>query len=310
MIGVKNKKREKEEVNAKMPINTDNGENMLPIAAAFGAETLPQDAKTREKDAKTEKLEDVSDFYRLADILCTDKTTVLEECKLYEIRKIMSKISRAVVRYGLSNSEIKALVKNAEVSGLYEIAVSPAYLSALADRLKGKEEIKVSAVIDFPFGEASFKVKYSEIKNSVKKGVDGVMTVFNASEIKNDNAAVLKKQLRKIGKIKGVIKGAAVSAEDLDKDDIKCFLNVLSRAGIDYAAFLFGNVSEEQLNAKMKEITSVKGKITVKVMANVETVSGIQALIKSGADGIITPQAEMIAKELFAEFKINKVKLA
>lgn len=315
MFWIKTKKREKEDVkaeiiNAETKLFTEQVEESAEkeLAVAKDAEILP--AEKEEKAEKSEKLEDVSDFYRLAEILCTDKDALLEECKLYEIRKIMSKISRAVVRYGLTGSEMKSLVKNAEISGLSEIAVSPAYLTDLAYKLENKAQIKVSTVVDFPFGEASFKVKLSEIKNSVKKGVDGVLTVFNATEINNDNAAAFKKQLRKIGRIKGVAKGVAVSGEDLNKDDIKRFLHVAEKAGFNYAAFLFGNVSESKLTAKMKEIAAVKGKIAVKVMANVENVWGVQALIKSGADGIITPYAERIAEELFTEFKIAGVKLS
>lgn len=305
MFFFKPKKHQNEDIEVEIPLLESENE----IALADSAEVLPIEESKEETAEKTEKLEDVSDFYRLAEILCTDKTKVLDECKLYEIRKIMSKISRAVVRYGLSVGEIKALVNNAEVSGLGEIAVSPAYLSAIADKLKNKEEMKVSAVIDFPFGEASFKVKLSEIKNSVKKGVDGVLTIINASEIKSDNPLALKKQLKKIRKFKSVSSGVAVSAEDLEKDDIKRFLHLTDRAGMDCAAFLFGNVSEQALHAKMKEIMSVKGKTIVKVMANVENVSGVKALIACGADGIITPYADKIAKELFTEFKISSVKL-
>lgn len=296
-----------ETVNA---IAEESASAITEIAVADGTESVATEKHKTKKTEKADKIEDVSDFYRIAEILCTDKNAVLEECKLYGIRKIMAKLSRAVVRYGLSNGEMKTLVKNAGISGLGEIAVSPAYLNDLAVHLKGKEEIKVCAVIDFPFGEASFKVKMSEIKNSIKQGVDGVLTVLNASEIKNDNGTALKKQLRKIGKVKGVIKGVAVSAEDLNKDDIKRFLRLGEKANFDYAAFLFGNVSESELNSKMKDITDVKGAIAVKVMANVEDLAGVKALIKSGADGIITPFAETIAKELFAEFKITDVKLS
>ena len=319
MFGIKTKKRVGEEIKEEIKAETSPADNETALTLkeekeektvdfADGAKITPAKDKKESAD-KTEKLEDVSDFYCLADILCTDKTTVLEECKLFQIRKIMAKVSRAVVRYGLSNAEIKALVNNAAVSGLSEIAVSPAYLNDIAANLKGREDIKVCAVIDFPFGEASFKVKMSEIKNSVKQGVDGVLTVINASEIKNENTAAIKKQLRKLGKVKGVERGVAVSAEDLGKEDIKRFLRFSEKVGFDYAAFLFGNVSESGLDAKMKEIMAVKGKTPVKVMANAEDVFGVKALIKHGADGIITPFADRIAKELFDEFKINGTKL-
>ena len=286
----------------------DNANNII----ADINETLPSDNKNIEKkDEDTQRSENGvnnSVFSRFADILNVDEKTILEECELFEIKNVMSKISRAVVRYGLSGSEIKALVNNACSSGLGGIAVAPAYIRDIALGLKGREYIKVCAVIDFPFGEASFKVKMSEIKNAVKQGVDGISVVFNASAIMKENFAIFKKQLKKIGRVKGVEKSVAVSAEDMDTDNLKRFIHLAGKT-VDHATFLFGNVSEEKLHAKMQEITKHKGDLHVKVMANVENVYGVKTLIKDGVDEIVTPYADEIAKELFKEFEITGIKL-
>ncbi|MBO4252069.1 MAG: hypothetical protein J5911_05370 [Clostridia bacterium] len=321
MLGTETKKRKK--VKTKIP-SDDQGteiaeeqqtsvleeikaEKEIAAATSQAVSEIP-DGEEKNEEEKTENSGDYSAFARFADILDTDEKTILEECRLFQAKKILSKVSRAVVRYGLTNMQVKAMVHNASVTELGGIAVSPAYLKDVAVHLKDKAYIKVCSVIDFPFGESSFKVKTSEMKNSVKKGVDGILVVFNASEISKEKTAVIKKQLKKIGKIKGVQKGVAVSAEDIEKEDLKRFLH-LTEKFVDYAAFLFGNVSIDQLNAKMKEINGYKGKIAVKVMANVENIFGVKTLIKSGVDEIITPYADEIAKELFKEFDINSVKL-
>ncbi|GEM_PF-2838154 len=250
----------------------------------------------------------VNDFSRLAEILNKDEQTVLEECKLFQIKNIMAKLSKAVVRRGLSVGKIKTLIQNVGVSGLNEIAVAPAYLDAFAAQIKG-EDVKVCAVVDFPFGESSFKVKLSEIKNCVKAGVDGVLTVINSAALSKDNQGELKKQLKKIGRVKGVNKGVAVNAEDASVGDIKGLFHTIEKTGMDYAAFLFGGVSKKELLSKMKEINRNKGKTKVKVMANVENVNGVKTLIALGADGIITPYADAVAKELFKDFGIKSVRL-
>ena len=258
-------------------------------------------------DSKAKKSD--ADFARLADILCKDEDDIIEECKLFQIKNIMSRLSKAVVRYGVESAEMKTLVINARKSGLGEIAVSPAYIDGVAKAIEKTGEFKVCAVVDFPFGESSFKVKFSEIKNSVKKGVDGVLTVLNTAALKKDNAKPLKKELKKIGKIKAVETGIAINAEDADSDDIKQVLKLAEKAGVNYSAFLFGNVTEAELSAKLKEIKGFNSRIPVKIMANVENIGGVKTLIALGADGIITPFADAIAKELFGEFKIKRVKL-
>lgn len=266
--------------------------------------------KPAEKGVKADKAKKYdADFSRLADILGKDEDLVIEECKIFQIKNVMARLSKAVVRYGVENVEMKTLLSDAEKSGLGEIAVAPAYLDGVAKSLSSGEEFKVAAVVDFPFGESSFKVKFAEIKNAVKKGVDGVLTVLNTAALNKDNAKPLKKELKKIGKLKAVETGVAINAEDAATSDVKHALKLAEKAGIDYAAFLFGSVGEGELSAKIKEIKDLKSKIKIKVMANVEDVKGVKTLIGLGVDGIITPFADGIAKELFKDFKIKSVKL-
>ncbi len=265
------------------------------------------------KDKKSDKIKvkaEPTEFSRFAEILNKDESLIVEECKIFQIRNIMALLSKAVVRRGVSDGDMKTLVKNAFASGMGELAVSPAYLDGVVKTLKGEENIKVCAVVDFPFGESSFKLKISEIKNSVKRGVDAVMIVLNATVLKKDNAKEFRKEIRKISKVKGVERSVAINAEDVSAEEIKRLLKSAEKAGLDYATFLFGNVTEAELTDKMKDVNGGKGKIAVKVMANVENVSGVKTLIASGVDGIVTPFADDIAKELFKEFGIKSVKLA
>lgn len=332
MFGLKFKKREKtptvlnnvengetaelNDLNTETAAETDNAvaemsaEKSSAIAIADCESEKPAEIKEKSGKPKTEKI-GCADFARFAEILNKDEKTVLEECKLFQIKKIMGKIEKAVVRYVVTGGEAKNLIYNVSASGLGGVAVSPAYLKDITLNMRDSEEIKICAVIDFPFGESSFKVKLSEMKTAVKAGVDGVLTVFPASMLKRESAIDMKKQLKKTGKtVKGVEKGVAVNAEDADAEEIKRFLRFAEKAGINYAALLFGNVTENMLGEKMRAIKSDKCKISIKVMANVENVAGVKTLIAFGADGIITPYAEKIATELFKEFNITSVKLA
>ena len=254
-------------------------------------------------------LKSLSDFSRLADILGKNEETVLEECKLFQIKKIMSYVDNAVVRYGISEDDARIIINNASASGYNGVAISPAYLKTFSDSLRVKEEIKVSAVIDFPFGESSFKVKHAEMKNAVKAGVDEILTVFPASLLQKESAKELKKQLKKTKRIGKIDKGVAVNAEDVNVEDIKRFMRLAEKMKMKCVAVLFGNVTAKELCEKMRKIVENKNKIAVKVMANVEDIAGVKTLIAEKADGIITPFADKIAKELFEEFKITSAKL-
>lgn len=321
MFGLKLKKRDEgKETTEKVEVATENasepvGEEKEEIITApvlsetetFVAPVTEKSLQQAEKEKPSKKVR--TEFSRFADILNKDEDAIIEECKLFQIRNIMSRISKALVRRGTDAENTRTLVKNAIKSGLGEIAAAPAYLDNVSDAMKSGEELKVSAVVDFPFGESSFKVRFSEIKNSVKKGVDGILTVINTAALKKENAKILKKELKKTGKIKGVGKGAAVNAEDATADDIKQIFKLSEKSGIEYVALMFGSITEAELVAKMKEINAIKGKTPVKVMANVDDVDGVKTLISLGVSGIITPYADDIARELFKEFKIKSEKL-
>lgn len=329
MFGIKLKKRmetaDSEKENALAPL-TDESTETISAAVSVTEENFEtkdekafdsaltadggRDVFVADKDEKKGKAKrSFTDFSRLADIMGKDESAVVEECVLFQIRNIMSRLSKAVVRYGMEGGEMKTLVSDAVKSGIGGIAASPAYLEDLAKALGDNENIKVCAVVDFPFGESSFKVKYSEIKNSVKAGVDGVLTVLNTAELKKENAKRLKKELKKIGKFRNIETGVAVNAEDALSEDIKQALKVAEKSGIKYAAFLFGNVTETELTVKIKEIKERGYKIPVKIMANVVDVHGVKTLFALGIDGIITPFATEIAKELFKGFGIKSLKL-
>ena len=316
MFGLKLKKRDGEEKTEKVEVTTENATEPVEeiINAPVLSETETSIAPAAEKSLQQAEKEKPSkkvrtEFSQFADILNKGEDEIIDECKLFQVRNIMSRLSKAIVRRGVEDGNTRTLIKNALKSGLGEIAAAPAYLDDVSKAIKTDEELKICAVVDFPFGESSFKVRFSEIKNSVKKGVDGILTVVNTAALKKENAKTLKKELKKTGKIKGVEKGAAVNAEDATADDIKQVFKLSERAGIEYVALMFGSITEAELVAKMQEINAIKSKTPVKVMANVENIEGVKTLISLGVDGIITPYADDIAKELFKEFKIKSEKL-
>lgn len=320
MFGLKLKKRDKtEKLPEKTEIKVENAaetykeeQESITVPAALEKETLivPKTDTLPEKTEKETSLKkETTEFSRFANILSKSEDEIIEECKLFQIRNVMAKLSKAVVRRGVRVGEVGTLIENAVKSGLSEIAAAPSYIDVISKAIKGEEEIKVSAVVDFPFGESSFKVRFSEIKNAVKKGVDGVLTVINTAALIKENGKILKKELRKIGKLKAVERGAAVNAEDAKTDDLKQIIRLSEKTGINYVAFMFGAISETELVAKMKEINSFKCKLPVKVMANVNNVEGVKTLLSLKVSGIITPYADDIARELFKEFEIKSVKL-
>lgn len=318
MFGLKLKRRaeksakigetENEKTLALISEETEDGFESENAAIYSGEEKESSDLSVVLGSGGSNKKSAKNDFARFAEILSVSEEKVIDECKLFQIRKIMSKLDRAVVRYGVKDGEMARLFNNGRASGLRAIALSPAYLGAAAKCCDEEETVKVCATVDFPFGESSFNVKFSEMKNCVKKGVDEVIAVFPAALLTAEKSYELKKQLKKTGGLKRIKKGAAVSAADVDEEGLKRFIKFSERF-LDYTVFLFGDVTKTELKNKLSEIKKYAGQKPVKVMANVKNTEEVKTLIRLGADGIITPFAEKVAKELFKEFGIKSVKL-
>ena len=122
----------------------------------------------RDSDDYTDK-----DFSNLALLMNKTVREIKEEVFLNQIYNLMSKLSKVVVRYNVSESELEQLFKNAKTLKTDGIMVSPAYLS-VCKRVKNKNkltEVKVSSIIDFPFGESTFKTKVSAIREGKSYGV-------------------------------------------------------------------------------------------------------------------------------------------
>ena len=259
-------------------------------------------------DEKIDAKKSVTEFSRLADILNKDEDAIIDECKLFQIRNIMSRLSRALVRHGLDGENTRTLVKNAIKSGLGEIAAAPVYIDGVAKSIKAGEDVKVCAVVDFPFGESSFKSKTTDIKSCLKYGVDGFTVVMPVVAVKD--AGELKSQMKKLGKVSKKETGVAFSASELDAENIKLILKTAGKAGLSSLTFAFGDEGEEEIRNKCEIIRRNKGKTEIRILGNVRTANAVATVISLGADKVITPFADEIAKDLAKSFGIKKVKLS
>ena len=154
-----------------------------------------EEGKERADGAKS----DFPELYALSTLLNEEVGKVKEDCLFSGIKKFTSRLGKVVVRYNVTDGELYKLAVNSETLGLKETAVSPAYIPAVAKALKKSErDMRVSALIDFPFGENSFAAKMAGLKESVKLGVDEATVFMPAILVGKDNKKIFIKQLKKI----------------------------------------------------------------------------------------------------------------
>ncbi len=273
-------------------------------------ETSVDDKKKKKKPkAKTEdELDALPDLATLMNVPIAD---LKDEFYLFQIRKLMGKLGKVVVRYNTNSKKMEKILVNASLLGIGEVLVSPVYLPDCASVVqKNKlQSLPVNSLIDFPFGESSIKSKVAEIKSSVNMGVDGINVVMPALFTNPENAKFFKKQAKKIRRAYPENAGVAINATDLTDDQIKLAVKLTDKAKLSYLTLLFGETTLPDLVTRMNFINTLKGNKKIKVLANVDTADGITELFKLGVDVILTPYADDIGAELLKRFKIKGVKL-
>lgn len=308
MFGKKKRKNTAEPLpeNGLSPVATDVDEAFYPAETDGGAlATVKEPKKTKDKGV------DFSPFFALAQLLNVTVEQVKDECCLYQVRNLMSRMGKVIVRYNVSDSELGDVLRNVNALQIKETLVSPAYIPACAKQVgkHGLHSLYIGTVIDFPFGESTFKSKLADIKDSVSAGVDGVTVVFPAMLLEKDKQKQFKKQVKKIGKFYKKDAGIALSAMDIDEEAVKFAFKTVEKSKVGGITFIFGETDENSLKLKMAAINKYRGKKAVKVMGNVSHPEAVMELIKFKVDEILTPFADEIGKDLIKRFKIKSVKL-
>lgn len=252
-----------------------------------------------------------AEFPDLALLMNTTVAQLKDEFFLFQIRKLMSKLGKVIVRYNVPEAELERLFLNSAALSVGEILVAPAYLSACQRQNKkhNLESLHVGSIIDFPFGESSFKSKINNIKESAHMGVDGV-TVMMPSLLTNvENSKLFKSQCNKIGRAFKKYSGIALNATDLDEEQIKRAMKLSAKSKISFITFAFGESTLEDLKNKMEIINKYRNGKKIHVIANVDRAEGVMELFRLSVDKILTPFADFIGEDLVKRFKVKSVDL-
>ena len=288
-------------------------EETLPVSAEeICAERSPEAARGETRGKRGENNGEFAAFYELARLLNTTVENVKDECCLFQVKKLMNRLGKVIVRFNVTDAELADIIDNSAKLETSEIVLSPAYLPALIRKV-GKEQLdklNVCALIDFPFGESTFKSKITDVKDVIKLGVDGVTVMMPAMMLEKDNLKMLKAQCRKIGRAYKNRAGVAVSAMDVTEEGIKTLIKTVEKTSLSHLTFVFGEAGEEELKLKFKTIMKHKGKkCRIKILGNVMHAEAVMELFKLGAETVLTPYSDDIGADLVKRFNIKCLKL-
>ncbi len=251
------------------------------------------------------------EFLDLANLLGKTVKEVKDECLLEEVRKIMSATGRVLVRYAPEKGELVNLMYNCKTLKISEILLSPVYVQEVK-KIAKKEDFalsKISAIVDFPFGEGTFSRKVQEVRSLKALGVGKILVMMPTLMTAPDKLRLLKKQALKLARIyKGNV-GIAFVASDTVEEELKSTLKAIEKLPLSFITLVFGEASVEQVIEAAKLLVKYKGKKSVAVMGNINGEKAVVELKNIGVDKIYSPYADAVGKSLVERFKVQGVKL-
>lgn len=277
-------------------------------------ELTPIEGKGKKKKGRTsyeqggkKGADEYEDFPDMASLLNTTVKALKEEFYLFQIRKLMSRLKRVVVRYDVTDGELKGMLTTAKYLHSGGLLLAPVYLPACARQAKKNNlsAVKVGSVIDFPFGESTFKSKLAGIRESVKIGADEVTVAMPSMLLGQGEIKNFRKQVKKLGKIRKLGVGVSLNASDLDEDRIKTALKVLNKSKLSFITFAFGDATLIEVKEKLGLINKYRSDKKICVIANADRAEAVTELFKLKVDYILTPYADAIGDDLLKRFNLK-----
>lgn len=218
---------------------------------------------------------------------------------LYEIAK---RIDHTYIRIDANYESLEAFIKVGLEYKFRSLVVPPSFLSYVKERIKGTG-IKLSAVIDIPFGQEALKAKMCSCKNAIDCGADELDIVSNMSLLlsrmfdKYETEARSLVQLTKTEYPDIVVK-YIVEVTVLDVDLLTKAIEIINRVKPDYFKTSTGFGPRGTTSADVKFIRQLlSNDIKIKASGGIRTYEQFIELTNSGADIIGSSTGDKIIKE-------------
>ncbi len=260
--------------------------------------------------AKKNEVYHEQEFLELATLLGTTVKVVKDDCLFEQIKKIMAGTGKVIVRHAPTKDELANIIYNCRILGVREILFAPSYITEAKKIAKkqGYASANFSAIVDFPFGETTFKSKLVSVKDMISERVESVAVMMPSMLLAQDKIKQFKKQVIKFNKLYRGKMGIALSASDIDEDKIKLALKTVDKIPLAFVTFIFGDVPYGEVLDKLKVINKYKGGKRIKILSNVVEESAVLELKNNGVDLVLSPFADKTGKALVERFKVDGVK--
>lgn len=228
---------------------------------------------------------------------------------MYPPEMLAKMIDYAVLRPDASRQD---LLKACEESRRYHFAalcVFPCWVPMVAEALKGSD-VKVCAVVGFPYGANAIRVKAMEARLAISHGAGELDVVINIGAAKSGNFRYVADDLAEVvaaAHVTGlatehheVLVKAIVEAPLLTLSELRKACKAAKEAGVDFIKTATGTVRDAppptvRLLRQVREV--VGSDIGIKVSGGIRTLEEVVEVLDAGANRIGTSSAGEILEE-------------
>jgi len=220
-------------------------------------------------------------------------------------KDIAARVDHTLLKAEAAREEILRLCDDAVTWGFHAVCVNGRWVSTAAERLVGTK-VKTAAVVGFPLGADTTKVKVAGAREAIDAGADEIDVVADLAAIIEADANYLLHQLRSVLRecrsmrppvlLKVIIESAALTREQ------KMFAcQIAQQAGVDFiktstGLHPAGGATVEDVRLIKETAPSCK----VKASGGIKTAQQALAMLEAGADRIGTSSGVQIMQELTA----------
>jgi len=221
---------------------------------------------------------------------------------LQEWRALAKIIDHTLLKPEATADQVVCLCGEAREFGFGTVMINPCYVELAAAQLQGSD-VKVGAVIAFPFGATVTSAKVFEANEAMRLGACEIDMVINIGALKSGNRQLVQDDIAAVAQAvhaqKALLK-VILEMGLLTADEKRAACEISEKAGADFVktstGFLAGGATVEDVTLMRRAV-----KIGVKASGGIRSASDARKMIEAGATRLGTSSGVMIIRELRAE---------
>jgi len=214
--------------------------------------------------------------------------------------ELAKRIDHTLLKPTATKSDIDHLCNEALKFDFWSVCVGPSYVKQAAELLRGSD-VKVCAVVGFPLGFSTTKIKLAEAKKAVEDGADEIDMVMNLGAFKSGDYSLVSQEIEDLAMYcrdtKSVLKVIIECCYLTDDEKVNAG-RLAERAGADYVKTSTGLGTG---GATVEDVSLLKrslvGTAKIKAAGGIGTLEKALAMISAGADRIGTSSGAKIMAE-------------